>query len=740
MQWSIRNKLILGGSAMMSLFAIAAFVAYLQARLVGNNLTQVTTVAVPLKASALEMQLSLVDAGFSVMSYLHNREPLHVAEISVALDKFTSYHGQYETLAQTPQLRAQGVKANTAFARYRDLANQLIRNSDAQARRALDLRASFNELAELHDTSILPAITAVTPQAIEKRDAARQMKMSLNDLQANYMDFASSFDSASEMRVRKALLTIASHHQRYLRTPLSPQEQEWMNQFERHLTTAKATIDEALVLFAMNRQVIGDFVRARREMDDLLEYEIQTIVRSEMTVAENRLVAVAKWMNVALIALLLGGAALGAGVGVAVYRGVTVPVNRLREVTQAMAHGEFVGADEVVSQGEFSALSQSFREMVLARRHAEEAIRGMNAGLEKRNLEAAQITKMSNLLQTASDMREAGEILALLAQQVLAPHSGIIYLTAASLNRLHGLAHWGGTPYPEVMDPDECWGMRRGAVYAATHPQQDIYCAHVHADASHLKYLCVPMMAHGVSLGLLHVTFAPDEGSTLPEAELQRVQRLADQIALALANLKLRTSLREQSIRDALTGLHNRRYLEESLECEVARALRNKKPLAVLMVDVDHFKRFNDQFGHEGGDAVLQALGRVLRKTARQSDLVARYGGEEFTVLLHDTPATGAIEWGERLREAVRNMEVKFAGQTLPPITISLGLAIYPENGVSGEALIHTADAALYGAKHGGRDRLVVATPLAAISDSAWSGVVVPLHKEEVAERAHATM
>lgn len=338
------------------------------------------------------------------------------------------------------------------------------------------------------------------------------------------------------------------------------------------------------------------------------------------------------------------------------------------------------------------------------------ALEQSNRVLEQRTAEVLQVTKMSNLLQTAGDMREASEILSRMMAQLVTPHAGAVYLTAASLNRLECLTCWGDAQYAATISPDECWGLRRGGVYGTVSPEHDVYCGHVHDDARRLPYLCVPMMAHGVSLGLLHVAFVQEPGcADVPDHERARVQRLADQITLALANVKLRQSLREQSIRDLLTGLYNRRYLEESLEREVARTWRDKTPLAVIMLDVDYFKRFNDQYGHHGGDAVLQALGRVLREAARASDLVARYGGEEFTVLLHNTGLAGAREWGERLREAVSHMEVKSAGRTLPPITISLGLAQYAENGTTAEELLRAADAALYEAKRDGRDRLAVA-------------------------------
>jgi diguanylate cyclase (GGDEF)-like protein len=359
----------------------------------------------------------------------------------------------------------------------------------------------------------------------------------------------------------------------------------------------------------------------------------------------------------------------------------------------------------------------------IARRTAE--LGHSNRVLEQRNQESGQITEMSNLIQMASDMQEAAQILSRIMTRLLAPHSGAIYLTAASPDRLDCLTEWGAAAAPRAIGLDDCWGERRAYAYAASDPREDIFCAHVRAETGRQPYICVPMMAQSMSLGMLHVAFAA--GEALEESEGPRVQRLADQVAMALANLKLRQSLREQSIRDALTGLYNRRYLEESLSHELARAERESKPLAVLMIDVDHFKRYNDQYGHEGGDAVLRALGRTLREMLRASDLAARYGGEEFTVSLYCTPLTGAREWGERVCEAVRLVEVKSGGQILPPVTISLGLAVYPEHGRSVEALLQAADLALYQAKRGGRDRLAVAGGRVSGTDESAHDVVVAL-------------
>jgi diguanylate cyclase (GGDEF)-like protein len=192
------------------------------------------------------------------------------------------------------------------------------------------------------------------------------------------------------------------------------------------------------------------------------------------------------------------------------------------------------------------------------------------------------------------------------------------------------------------------------------------------------------------------------------EHKRDMARALADQIALAISNIRLRETLHRQSIRDPLTGLFNRRYLEESLQREVARAERTARPLALLMLDVDHFKRFNDSYGHEAGDAVLRALGRLLRQSVREGDIACRFGGEEFVVLLPEATLETAQERAERIRDEARRIRIHREGRYLDPVSVSFGVAIYPDHGVSAETLLAAADAALYRAKSSGRDRVMV--------------------------------
>jgi diguanylate cyclase (GGDEF)-like protein len=217
------------------------------------------------------------------------------------------------------------------------------------------------------------------------------------------------------------------------------------------------------------------------------------------------------------------------------------------------------------------------------------------------------------------------------------------------------------------------------------------------------------MMAQGEALGVLHLA-ANEAQAHLTEAQQRLAQAVAEQLSLALANLKLRETLRLQSIRDVLTGLFNRRYLEETLEREILRAARNKGPLGVIICDIDHFKRFNDTFGHEAGDVLLHELGNYLLTRTRGADIACRYGGEEFTLVLTEASLEATRRRAEELRVGISNLRVQYRGQPLGPITFSLGVAVFPDHGLNRDALLRTADAALYRAKAEGRDRVAVGT------------------------------
>jgi diguanylate cyclase (GGDEF)-like protein len=184
---------------------------------------------------------------------------------------------------------------------------------------------------------------------------------------------------------------------------------------------------------------------------------------------------------------------------------------------------------------------------------------------------------------------------------------------------------------------------------------------------------------------------------------------VAEHLALAVANLRLRETLRAQSIRDPLTGLFNRRYMEETLERELRRAERDRHPVGILVLDVDHFKRVNDTFGHDGGDAVLAGLGTLLAGNTRGGDIACRLGGEEFVLILPGASLDESRRRAQELLEAARDFQVTHHGQLIGPVTFSAGVAAFPDHGLSRDAVLRAADTAVYRAKGEGRNTIAVA-------------------------------
>lgn len=322
-----------------------------------------------------------------------------------------------------------------------------------------------------------------------------------------------------------------------------------------------------------------------------------------------------------------------------------------------------------------------------------------------RDMEA--LGRYAGMLQSAFTTQEALEITRQALLGLLPGVAGTIYLLRASKDHAESVATWGtpsllSDPMPA---PSDCWALRRNQPYLVEDARRAIRCPHVSPAGPGVEaaYACLPLAAQGESLGWLHLNGpAPLPGVDLASAA-------AEQLSLALANLRLKEALRNQAIRDPLTGLFNRRYLEESLDRELARCGRKGQPLSVIMLDIDHFKSFNDTNGHPGGDALLAAFGRLLQSKCRADDIACRYGGEEFTMILPEAPLELALARAEEIRAAAAEMVVEMRGQALPKVTVSLGISAAPGHGKGGAGLISVADKALYEAKSGGRNRVVLA-------------------------------
>ena len=367
-----------------------------------------------------------------------------------------------------------------------------------------------------------------------------------------------------------------------------------------------------------------------------------------------------------------------------------------------------------------AALEQRVAERTQELAIAEDQLRSSLAGLQEYTNEIEGVNELVELLQSCLTLKEANSQVARVLPRFFP--GGALLMLNASRNLLDSVAAWGSAsirqgPFP----PESCWGLRRGRAHLVQANNFGLQCGHV--DQADAASLCIPLMAQGESLGVLYLQ---DPALSADPQSLQRKEKFAttlgEQMSLAFANLMLRETLKYQSVRDSLTGLFNRRHMEESLARELLRSARNGKPVAVLMIDIDHFKRFNDSFGHEAGDILLRELGSLFSSHIRGGDIACRYGGEEFLVIMMDASLSSACQRAESLKEQVRSLQIHHRGETLRKVTVSIGVAAFPDHGTSAQEIINRADKALYIAKASGRDRVIVAQAGNEVVDSAGEG------------------
>jgi diguanylate cyclase (GGDEF)-like protein/PAS domain S-box-containing protein len=353
----------------------------------------------------------------------------------------------------------------------------------------------------------------------------------------------------------------------------------------------------------------------------------------------------------------------------------------------------------------------------LARDHSE-SLNRLVGELQLRTTQMQLLNEMSDLLQCCSTRQEAYAVVSESARKLFpVSTAGALFTFRASRNALETVSTWGNWTAPESStSPDGCWALRRGRPNWSESRDSGIFCGHI-KNESEASYLCVPLVAQGNALGILHLQYDRSESTrgtvvfeTLQVSQQRLAVSAAGQIALSLASLSLQETLREQSIRDPLTGLYNRRYMQDSLDREIARAKRKKHPLSILFLDLDHFKMFNDSFGHDAGDLVLKSIADVFRQRFRGDDAICRYGGEEFAIILPESSAANAERRANDLRAEVKDLRLRSQGRQLDRVTLSIGIASYPENGSTVDDLLREADRALYQSKADGRDRVTLAS------------------------------
>src|SRR5712671_875992 len=378
----------------------------------------------------------------------------------------------------------------------------------------------------------------------------------------------------------------------------------------------------------------------------------------------------------------------------------------------AQARAQEVERSVSVRIGGFSALmavlfllvireSKKLRIAEQAALHSQTKLEGSLLRLQSETESGKLLNELQANLQICVSAPEAYEVLGGYAQKFISNSAGAVFAIDSSRNLMGVMASWGDSlsPTQHILSPEDCCAMRGGRLHLQVEASRGLSCRHFSGSIPE-AYVCLPLAALGETLGILHIS-APSS-SDFTAARLAMIQQAGEYAALRLANLRLREKLHDQSIRDPLTGLYNRRFLEATLEQELHRSGRHHTGLGVIMADIDKFKVFNDSFGHTAGDIVLKEVAALLRRSVRTEDIVCRYGGEEFLVVLPDTSLESVSERAEQVRDAIAKLDLQHAGHSLGKVTASFGISFSHDGVLTPEILLRYADEALYESKRRG--------------------------------------
>ncbi|MGB4592362.1 MAG: diguanylate cyclase [Coriobacteriia bacterium] len=442
--------------------------------------------------------------------------------------------------------------------------------------------------------------------------------------------------------------------------------------------------------------------------------------------------AVRQSLVVVVVVALLGVVMIAVASRIAT-KSVADPILYLHETALRIAQGDLErevqhpGADEIADLGRaFEAMRLNLRGALTSLKHEIEERTSTEEELAEANHELTLsvdrlvstndaiglIAQMGQILQADLREDEAYSVMSLYGQRLFEDMRGGLYLYQSD-GVVQRVTAWGEeSDMPDAFATRECWALRTGKPHKVRgHDEAIPRCEHSVDDGGCFE--CVPLNAHGEVLGTLVIEGCSPVKGQRAEVEDRILMAYSEHVALALSNLRLREKLREQSLRDHLTGLYNRRIMQEALIREIARAKRTGTALVVAMVDVDHFKEYNDTYGHDAGDHVLVEMARYLSESTRAGDVACRYGGEEFVLIWSGMELDHALARAEALRKGISELSLVHEGRSLDKLTASIGLAVYPSHGLTGEALLAGADEALYEAKAEGRDRVVLANMVA---------------------------
>jgi diguanylate cyclase (GGDEF)-like protein len=563
----------------------------------------------------------------------------------------------------------------------------------------------------------------------QREDAERQRRLANSTVQSAVAAFERDLDTIAQSTAQQGKKTLAAGESP---DAVDQRETQLLKELHELFPDLKSSAEKFVKLSDGYSPAEGDFVQEvfEPEVGEKLGRIVQELASEADRGAEedrHNIELALKHSYRQSILVVLFGVAVSAVLAAIISRAVIGPIQKLRDAAHQLGHGKMDtrlplhSTDELGElAGSFNLMADNLTKVMKERGQAQDELSGAHERLknsmeelESRNQEAGTLSEMADLLQSCFTLEEASGVIASSAQKLFQGFSGALLVFSASRNVLEATTTWGpSSPAERVFSPNDCWALRRGRLHHSASDNGAVRCSHFGAD-SRLPSLCTPLMAHGETLGILSLVTEPN-GSEGPQTSISEFNAklaisVAEQAALSFANLKLREKLRYQSVRDPLTGLFNRRYLDESLERELPNAIRKNRSLGVIMLDVDRFKKFNDMFGHDAGDAVLRELGDHLAKFIRRGDLACRYGGEEFTLILPESSLENTRRRAEELRISFQQLSIKHRDIVLGKVTLSLGVAALPDHGTTAGDLLAAADGALLRAKVEGRDRVLIA-------------------------------
>lgn len=405
--------------------------------------------------------------------------------------------------------------------------------------------------------------------------------------------------------------------------------------------------------------------------------------------------------NAALINRLILVGVIGAAVSIL---GLTYLLRHLGRCFGALDHDitavmEKSGEVELIlgpgRADEFGAVAQALT-----------AFRDNLTGQSRLGREVRLLGELNEWLQSSKSLDELFYMVTRFMTHLLPHSAGAIYVYSNSRDVLDGASSWNGGVHRAHIHPEDCWGLRRGRTYSFAEGEVKFKCAHVHEHEAR-NYICIPFLAHGETVGLMHLEAHDHISSEEFASQKKLAQMCAEQISLAIANVRMRDELHHQAIRDVLTGLYNRRHMMDTLRRRIET--RRGEAFSIISIDVDHFKKFNDNHGHDAGDTVLRSVGEAMIASVNGSEIACRMGGEELMILLPDAALDQAMARAEALRQTVADMVVRYGEKDLPQITISVGVAQFPLHGQAPQEVIRAADEAMYLSKGNGRNCVTAA-------------------------------